>query len=56
LAENLNVMSILGGGKKSVVDMAKDLLGGTGVAEALSGLQFHNHINDPLKKIAEKLG
>lgn len=44
LAENLNVLSIIGGGKKSVVEIFKDLLGDTGLGEVLGNkLQFHLH-------------
>jgi major vault protein len=43
LAENFNVLSILGGGNKSVVEIAQDLLGGTPIGELLKKTQFHIH-------------
>lgn len=43
LAENFNVLSILGGSKKSVVEIAQDLLGGTPIGELLKKTQFHIH-------------
>jgi len=41
LAENFNILSILGGG--SVLEIAQKLLAGTNAAEALKNLQFHLH-------------
>lgn len=54
LAENLNVLSILGGGKKSVVEIAQDLLGGTGIAEALKNINLHGHVGN-LKGVGSRL-
>ena len=41
LAENLNVLSILGG--KSVLEIAQNLLGGTDVGDVLKNLNLHMH-------------
>ena len=41
LAENLNVLSILGG--KSVLEIAQTLLGGTDVGDVLKNLNLHMH-------------
>ena len=46
LAQNFNVLSILGGGKKSVVEIAQDLLGGTPVGELLKNANFHMHTGE----------
>jgi len=50
LAENFNVLSILGGGKKSVVEIAQDLLGGTPIGELLKKTQFHMHTGEGGRK------
>jgi major vault protein len=46
LAENFNVLSILGGEKKSVLEIAQSLLGGTDIGEALKNLNLHMHTGE----------
>ena len=55
LAENFNVLSILGGKDKSIVDIASTLLNGTGLGDALKNIQLHGHLGDGVKKLTEKM-
>ena len=54
LAENFNVLSILGGGKKSVVEIAQELLAGTSVGDLLKKTQLHIHPGQGKKKSPSK--
>jgi len=54
LAQNFNVLGILGGGKKSVLEIAQELLAGTPVGDLLKNTQFHVHTGEgrkPPKKL-----